>query len=735
MISSTILSNCVYILSLNALVSSVYAAPTHDDAGLNAAANLLHKRQSQVLYKGACKTAGDRVRIDDTCDTAATRNGISVDDILKYNALLEDDCDTINDFTGAAKTKAKAKAPVVEEEEETDDTENTDNTDDTEETDDTAETDDTEETDDTNEETDDTEEEPDTPAERSYALVGAGGGCIERQNIETMRTDQPDVFNLLILALQRMETADTSDPYSFYQIAGIHGGVSTPWPNKEEQGDFEFNPNYGYCPHGSTLFSSWHRPFILTLEQAVYTIAGEVAAEFTGAAKKKYVAAAKTLRFPYWDWADETNQSYLPAIVAEPEVDVVTPKGKQTIKNPFYAYRFKGTENKAIKAKFIGAKQTVRGVLKVATSNEALVDQTLQSDYKTRRKGLYNILMSEISFNDFNKKIEGFHNEVHTAISGFMYYIPLAAWDPVFWLHHNNIDRLLAIWQAANPTMRLKPTSDKAVAPYQRIIAGDDVDMNTALLPFKHDDGTWWIPNDVADVRSIWKYNYGYPELPCSRQSNTAAQLDKFATSQVNRLYKKTVAPKRKVKRSAETKVIEWNINIVIDQSELPGSFEIMAFLGTPSKDPSKWSMCKTKVGTLSVFGVPGVPMPPKIMEVVIPLTPILTDKKMCPTTTPETKIDAFLDKNLTWRCLSEGKEIDIKTLKSLKVGVTNNPVTFPASDEEKPKFGKPKLRVNATNKKQGGVTKEEDLTNPQLKDATPAPEPEAPSDGGYGGY
>jgi tyrosinase len=30
--------------------------------------------------------------------------------------------------------------------------------------------------------------------------------------------------------------------------------------------------------------------------------------------------------------------------------------------------------------------------------------------------------------------------------------LDLSAFDPVFWLHHSNVDRLFAIWQALNPT-------------------------------------------------------------------------------------------------------------------------------------------------------------------------------------------------------------------------------------------------------------------------------------------
>ncbi|KAF5588390.1 tyrosinase precursor (monophenol monooxygenase) [Fusarium pseudocircinatum] len=58
--------------------------------------------------------------------------------------------------------------------------------------------------------------------------------------------------------------------------------------------------------------------------------------------------------------------------------------------------------------------------------------------------------------------IEGFHNDYHGHIGGFagdpkdditgghMGSVPVAGFDPIFWIHHCQIDRIFAIWQAAN---------------------------------------------------------------------------------------------------------------------------------------------------------------------------------------------------------------------------------------------------------------------------------------------
>ena len=50
--------------------------------------------------------------------------------------------------------------------------------------------------------------------------------------------------------------------------------------------------------------------------------------------------------------------------------------------------------------------------------------------------------------------IEVVHDSVHEAIGGtggHMAYPDIAGFDPIFFLHHANVDRLVAIWQACHP--------------------------------------------------------------------------------------------------------------------------------------------------------------------------------------------------------------------------------------------------------------------------------------------
>ena len=59
--------------------------------------------------------------------------------------------------------------------------------------------------------------------------------------------------------------------------------------------------------------------------------------------------------------------------------------------------------------------------------------------------------MANGTFNTFAPAVEGVHNSGHVWVGGTMGSITTAPCDPVFWMHHAEIDRLWSVWQTANP--------------------------------------------------------------------------------------------------------------------------------------------------------------------------------------------------------------------------------------------------------------------------------------------
>lgn len=55
------------------------------------------------------------------------------------------------------------------------------------------------------------------------------------------------------------------------------------------------------------LFLPWHRPYVLLFEEQLVQHATEIAETYPDSVRDEYVAAAKSLRAPYWDWAADST--------------------------------------------------------------------------------------------------------------------------------------------------------------------------------------------------------------------------------------------------------------------------------------------------------------------------------------------------------------------------------------------------------------------------------------------
>lgn len=156
-------------------------------------------------------------------------------------------------------------------------------------------------------------------------------------------------FDLYILALSEFQNVNSSDPLSYFQIAGIHGFPQTPWDGVSGTGSYP-----GFCMHASTPFPTWHRPYLALFEvafssmptfkhyansgqQVLWSHAQAIAEAYPDDQRPRYRAAALALRIPYWDWA---LHPALPDVVTKPFIMVNTPVGAQTVENPLYQYGF-----------------------------------------------------------------------------------------------------------------------------------------------------------------------------------------------------------------------------------------------------------------------------------------------------------------------------------------------------------------------------------------------------------
>ncbi|KAF8471757.1 hypothetical protein BDZ91DRAFT_760403 [Kalaharituber pfeilii] len=576
----------------------------------------------------------------------------------------------------------------------------------------------------------------------SDPVVGATSRkCYPRRKIETLQSSYPAQFNMFILALESLMATPEDLDLSWWGIAGIHGAPYEAWqmdPNVGPAGPY--NTWLGYCTHGSPIFSTWHRPYVLLLEQSLQRRALEIAEQFTGPSHDTYAAAAEQLRLPYWDWSDPVTQSDLPHVTKPGTGGVPV---QTTINNPLFQYNFKNSADVA--ASFTNETNvklgiwmwTTRSPLPDGTAQNSISSASMADGFTSRRAATYDAFsFSDINgFNEFSTSIENIHNSVHVAVGGtnpvgHMSTVEAAAFDPIFWLHHCNVDRLIAMYQAIYPSNVLQPAP--GIATFARIVPGIDGpqdDLNTGLYPFKHPNGKFWNSDDIKSASSIWKFNYGYEEVPCEYSNKSAADLSSFTLGRVNALYGPAISD------GSFTPVVSTNkattgpafvrddflIRTVIDHSELPGSWTLHVFFGKPKVEPIKYAVASNRVGYVSSFGNHFNRKPSMIYQNDVPLSDVLYERKV------DYKADAivsYLTQNLYYAITSDDDkfvEIPITSLKTFRLAVYTRKGTYPnpAENDTLPVYSDPTYLPKITRGKPGGITSEREILYPGLLNGT----------------
>ncbi|KAI9720620.1 MAG: hypothetical protein M1812_002800 [Candelaria pacifica] len=528
---------------------------------------------------------------------------------------------------------------------------------------------------------------------------GEGGSLPFRQEVLDLQLNNPDQWNLYMLALDRLQSVDQSEKLSWYQIGGIHGRPFVAWDgvSSASNGSSSYQ---GYCTHNSILFPTWHRPYVALFEQVLWNTMQNISNEFpSGPDHDRYTAAAADFRVPYWDWAKAppTDWGTLPWSVGGPTtVDVVTPTGNKTINNPLYTYKFHELKsNDFPDTPFATWNNTLRypnSQSPDASSQDLSMGSNLDNSRLALRDRVYNLLVNNHNYRNFSNKswysngspsnpydsLESIHDTVHGIVGhgGHMGFLEYAGFDPVFMLHHAMLDRVFALWQAVNdPGEFVEPATAKDGT--YTTATGATEDINTPLTPFHSDDtGDWWISDSV---RSIKTFGYSYKELADWNYTSTN-DFQASVRGYINTLYGNTspskAGSKRKFKRgltsdlqtrekatdaaAAEISVVasdgkynEYLANIRVPKDTVGGSFFVYIFLGDFNPDPTTWITEPNLVGTHFVF-TSITPIEGQNIDVsgVIPLTTALLDdiQAGCLKSLDTAEVEPYLKANLHWR-------------------------------------------------------------------------------------
>ena len=149
----------------------------------------------------------------------------------------------------------------------------------------------------------------------------------------------------------------------------------------------DIHSNAVHQMHGNPRFLPWHRIYLLKMEELLMTV-------------------DPTVCLPYWKSSEE--QAFPAWLLGfTPTVNLIS--GPHTV------------------TRQIGAFSLLPDATDVAT------------------------VMANGTFNTFASSLEGVHDSGHVWVGGSMMAFFSAPTDPVFWMHHCEIDRIWFEWQAANP--------------------------------------------------------------------------------------------------------------------------------------------------------------------------------------------------------------------------------------------------------------------------------------------
>jgi tyrosinase len=324
-------------------------------------------------------------------------------------------------------------------------------------------------------------------------------------------------------AVGEMSTRPATDPTSWRFQAGVHGYSKRsdpfvgagPIPKKAVTDKF-----WGQCQHGSWFFLPWHRMYLGLFEQIV-----------RAAVVKLGGPADWTL--PYWNYSDATNPNAktLPPAFREPKLPDGSP-------NPLFVIRG---------VTILRAPAITGGNPAAIPDRDVDITGCLE---KTFFSPTTDITVGDLGFGGPDtaanhdghffgvRSIESVpHNAIHMDVGGdqtlgWMTDPDTAALDPIFWMHHANIDRLWAVWN------RMSASHSDPTVPVN--VGGRKITWATSIK-FNFYDATGkpvsMTPSQVTDTKVPFNYDYDDTSNPLPKAKPAKAVLAAAMT--------KSMAPQR----------------------------------------------------------------------------------------------------------------------------------------------------------------------------------------------
>ncbi|HLZ00847.1 MAG TPA: tyrosinase family protein [Bradyrhizobium sp.] len=258
-----------------------------------------------------------------------------------------------------------------------------------------------------------------------------------RQNVWELGGDWADPILWYARGVKAMQARPLNDPTSWRFFGAIHGFDQNLWSSlglltegDQPPSDGDMKTYWMQCQHGSWYFLPWHRGYLLALEAVVRDAITQLG------------GPGATWALPYWNYL-RPNQNQLPPAFASPD----WPNG--TGDNPLYVvqrYGVDGSGNVVIPTDQI--------------EQNALGDAKFVGPGQGGSQGFGGVRTGFAHSGTSHGGVEMQpHDMVHVLVGGgddqnpgLMSVPDLAGNDPIFYLHHANIDRLWEVWNKSRPS-------------------------------------------------------------------------------------------------------------------------------------------------------------------------------------------------------------------------------------------------------------------------------------------
>ncbi len=371
-------------------------------------------------------------------------------------------------------------------------------------------------------------------------------------------------------AVADMRSRALSDPTSWWYMGAVHGNPNLNPPAGANQ-------FWEQCQHQSWYFLPWHRGYLAAFEAMV----SKAVAALGGPAD---------WALPYWNYSEDLAQNPEARFLPPAFRDQTLPDGSD---NPLFAPRV----------------QAPGGDIGLGDGDVALdaLDEDEFTPAVSFETGFGGPRTGFSHFGSANGQLERVpHNVVHVRINGWMADPRTAAFDPIFWLHHCNIDRLWEEWRAADSS-HTNPDESAWLSGVTfdmhdgdgtafTFTAGDMVDTTQILHGYRYDTIPTPSPVVVAAGRGVPEMVAREPELAGSSQAPVSLEDDLTSV--------RVQMQSEGVRRSFTESAFPTPVNVYLRLEEVtgkgvPADYEVLVDLEDDDEPPYP-------VGRLSTFGIAG---------------------------------------------------------------------------------------------------------------------------------